>query len=311
MKAAALVLTMVAGACGAGAPSATPGPDVTVPPPPTQPAPTDAAGRVAAARTRLADPAQAVRDAAGAELRTLLAGDPRLAGGTEASWQSRLASIKPGTPASELAALLGVAEEGALPNGNGPIFRLDDAWTVTAYVTGGGLQARPVPTPTLVKFGPLEASSRAVWVEPSADYRGRWVTYFANGQVANDFDYVAGALARVTSFYDNGQEAYTQRYVGGVADGTEAGFHRDGSKAYVIQRAGGESVGTWTHWYPDGQKQLEQTYVAGKLDGVSTGWRADGSKDYEMRYAAGVETGQAAWDEHGKLLYAHGTAATP
>ena len=30
-----------------------------------------------------------------------------------------------------------------------------------------------------------------------------------------------------------------------------------------------------------------------------------------MHYAAGVETGQAAWDEHGKLLYAHGTAAKP
>ena len=148
-------------------------------------------------------------------------------------------------------------------------------------------------------------------VPPPATYTGPWITYFANGNVNHDFEYAAGVYVRVTSHYDNGQEAYTQRYVGGVADGLELGFHRDGAKAYSIQRAGGEHVGTWTHWYPSGTKQLEQTYVAGKLDGLSTGWREDGSQDYQMHYKAGVETGQAAWDEHGKLLYAHGTAGTP
>lgn len=294
------------GACGSGAVSSGPtsGSPVTG-------TPASAAERVASARARLADPSQEVRDAAASELRATLAAEPALAGGTEATWQTRLASIKPGTPASELAALLGATEEGALGNGTGLTLRLDDAWTVIAEITGGGVQATPVPTPALIAFGPLQAASRQVWVAPPDGYTGPWVTYFASGQVASDIEYAGGTYARFTARYDNGQESYTQRYVGGVADGPEVGYHRDGSKAYAIQRARGENVGTWTHWYPSGQKQSEETYVAGKLDGVMAGWRQDGSKDYEIHYKAGVETGQAAWDAQGKRLYAHGTAATP
>jgi antitoxin component YwqK of YwqJK toxin-antitoxin module len=198
-----------------------------------------------------------------------------------------------------------------MPNGQGPVLRLDDAWTVVAHVTGAGVQRVPVATPSLTAFGRLEARSRSVWVAPPPKYSGRWVTYFASGNVNHDIEYAAGQYVRFTSHFDNGQEAYTQRYVGGVIDGVELGYHPDGSKAYAIEHARGASVGTWTHWYPGGQKQSEQTYVAGKLDGVHTGWRADGSKDYEIHYKAGVETGQAAWDEHGTLLYAHGSAKTP
>ena len=47
----------------------------------------------------------------------------------------------------------------------------------------------------------------------------------------------------------------------------------------------------------------------GELDGPSIQYREDGTKVSRIDYKAGKETGQAAWDEGGKLLYARGTAS--
>ncbi len=181
------------------------------------------------------------------------------------------------------------------------VYRLDDFWAVQITSDDNG---------TIRLVGTAQPSVRHLWVAPPPHFTGRWVTYFTNGIASHDIAFRDGAYERFRAFHDNGQLAYEQRYVNGQIDGDETGFDRDGHTSYAIHHAAGQNVGRWVHFYPTGRMQSEEHYVAGQLDGVSTRWRPDGSRDSISHYAHGQETGQAAWDEHGTLLYAHGTAAS-
>jgi hypothetical protein len=252
---------------------------------------------------RLADPQQAVRDAAASYVRQTLAADAGASADPgEAFWKKKLASIRPGITAAQFKSATGATSEGTLSStqSSTTTWRLDDYWTVSVTFD--------LPD-KLRTVGPLGRRARSIWVEPPAkDFSGRWVTYFVNGVVDHDIQYLHGTYERFTANHDNGQVAYEQRYKDGRIDGPEVGFHRDGRRAYEIAHSAGKSAGHWVHWYPNGKVQSEQTYVDGDLDGPSIHWREDGTKSSRIDYRRGKETGQAAWDEQGKLLYARGTA---
>jgi hypothetical protein len=268
----------------------------------TPPAPPSAPVNVPDAVNRLRDPQPAVRDAAAAEIRRALATNPAAAGDPgEAFWKKKLAAIKPGITAEQFKAATGATEEGGAGSGqtHTMIFRLDDHWVVEIYFDNPD---------RLREVGPLTSSLRSIWIAPPKDFTGKWTTYFVNGVLSHDIDYSKGTYRRFASYYDNGQLVYEQRYVDGTIDGPEVGYHRDGKKAYEGKYAGGKRIGRWVHWHPNGKMESEETYVDGERDGTSTNWREDGTKSVRFDYKAGKETGQAAWDEKGKLLYAHGTA---
>ncbi len=257
---------------------------------------------VANAIARLSSPDPIIRDAAAAELRTMSAKAPAAMGDPgEAFWKAKLAAIKPGITEAQLRALVGATSEAGISSGQTSTvtFRTDDYWTFVAYFDQNG---------QLREIGSLDRRARAVWVDPPKTISGRWVSYFVNGVIAHDVDYAQGAYRRFAAYYDNGQLTYEQRYVGGNIDGDEVGYHRDGKKAYEIHHAAGKSVGHWVHWYANGNVQMDRTYVDDALDGPMTSFREDGTKSSRIDYRAGNETGQAAWDEHGKLLYKRGTA---
>jgi hypothetical protein len=254
------------------------------------------------ARAGLGDPRQEVRDRAARAMRAALSRDARAAADPgEAFWKKKLAAIRPGITKAQFMAETGAIEEGTGGSGQSftSNFRLDDYWTVSAYFD------RP---DKLREIGTLARRPRALWVDPPKAFSGKWVTYFVNGSVSHDIAYVNGQYERFTAYHDNGQLAYTQHYVEGKIDGPEVGFHPNGKKAYEGRHAAGKSVGRWVHWYANGNMQSEQTYVDDALDGISMNWREDGTKSSRMDYRAGKETGQAAWDEKGALLYAHGSA---
>jgi len=261
------------------------------------------AGSVEEAVKQLSDPRQAVRDAAAATLRKLLAEDPTAARDPgEAHWKKKLAGIPKGISSDEFARLTGASSEGGASSGQSSTttWRLDDYWTVTVFFD---LPDR------LREVGELRRSARRVWVEPGKRYSGGWTTYYVNGVVDHRIEYVDGEYRRFASYYDNGQLINEQHYKNGAIDGPELGFHRGGERAYAIQYAAGNPVGRWTHWYANGNLESEQNYADGKLDGVTMNWRQDGTKSSRIDYRHGEETGQAAWDEHGALLYARGTAS--
>ncbi len=259
--------------------------------------------RVAAAKLRLRDPQQGVRDAAAEFIRQSLARDPAASGDPgEAFWQRALAAVPRGATPAEVEKALGAATEAEMPGGKArpKHYRLDDFWTVLAYFDSpGGLRS----------FAPPSRQARRVSVAAPENYSGRWVTYYVNGVVDREIDCRAGRHERIATRHDNGQLQSEQRFVDGKADGRAVGYYPDGKKMSEVEYAGGEMAGRWVNWYPNGNKQAESTYLAGKLDGVSTGWREDGSKAHEIHYRRGEETGQAAWDERGSLLYARGSAA--
>ncbi len=253
------------------------------------------------ARKRLADPLQAVRDAAAAELRAAYAADPAAAGVVdEAFWKNKLAAIPRGVTPEQLEGLIGAKSEGATGSGGTMTvnYRLDDHWTVVAiFDHPGGLR----------DVGELSRAARDVWVEPPKGFSGRWVTYFATGVVAHDIQYSSGKYRKFTAYHDNGQLAYEQRYVDGEIDGVELGFHRNGKRAYEGTHAMGKRIGRWVHWYESGAVESESTYVDGLLEGPSITWRENGTMSVRREYHAGQETGQASWDEQGKLLFSHGS----
>jgi hypothetical protein len=261
------------------------------------------AGSVGEAVKQLSDPRPSVRDAAAATLRKLLAEDPTAARDPgEAHWRMKLAAIPRGISSEEFARLTGASSEGGASSGRSSTtnWRLDDYWTVTVTFD--------LPD-NLREVGELTRNARRIWVDPGKGYSGAWTTYRVNGVVDHKIEYVGGNYVRFASYYDNGQLVSEQHYKDGAIDGPELGFHRGGQKAYAIEYAAGKPVGRWVHWYANGNLQSEQTYVDGRLDGVTMNWREDGTKSSRIDYRKGEETGQAAWDEHGVLLYARGSAS--
>lgn len=259
-------------------------------------------GEAADAIKRLSSPTQAVRDGAATELRKLVAKGPAAAGDPgEAFWKAKLAAIKPGISMQDLETATGGQGEGTDDGmgGSSTTFRLDHYWTTVV---------RFDPSQKLREVGPLTRGARPVWVAQPPGYAGKWVTYFVNGAVAHDIQFAKGEYERFTAYFDNGQLVYEHRYKNGKIEGPEVGFHRDGKKAYEGAHANGKQSGRWVHWYANGTMQSDQTYVNGELDGPSRNWREDGTKSSRIDYRAGKETGQAAWDEQGKLLYARGSA---
>jgi hypothetical protein len=257
-------------------------------------APIDRAAEIA----QLGSPDQAVRDAAAAHLRAHPASEH-----DEVYWKGQLAArAKPGMTSAQFAAEFHATSEGAASSGGSTttIWRLDDQWTVQIFSD---------EPDSLREVGPVERSVRAVWVDPPKDFTGRWITYYVDGHIDNDFTYNHSVYAQQSTYYDNGQLVMTRHYVAGKLEGPERAFHDNGRVAYEGQYAGNNMVGHWVHWYPDGKIETEQSYDAdGKLDGSSTTYRPDGSKQVTFEYSHGVETGQAGWDEHGILEYAHGSA---
>ena len=264
------------------------------------PAPVDVAAEIG----RLASPDQAVRDAAARRIRTAIAANPRAAGDHDAAfWRARLAVVKPGWSKAQFEAAVGARPWGTVGSGQTETvsWRLDDYWTVVTYFDDrSGFR----------ELGPIQRDPRQVWADPPKGFSGRWVTYFVTGAMAHAIAYDHGAYVTFDSYYPNGQLVYRQNYVAGKINGAEVGYHQNGAKAYVGQHAAGTRVGHWTHWYPDGKIETEAEYdAAGQLDGNYVLNRPDGTSQVLFEYAHGKETGQAAWDEHGALQYAHGTTA--
>jgi hypothetical protein len=258
---------------------------------------------VAAEVGRLASPDPRVRDAAAEHIRAALAANPRAAGGHDvAYWRARFAAVKRGWSHEQLERELGARSEGMVMSGGSEtaLWRLDDYWMAVTYFDRAGFR----------ELGAIESRPRTVWAVPPKDFTGRWVTYFVTGVMSQAIQFDHGASVMSEAYYPNGQLAYRQRYLAGTIDGAELGYHQNGAKAYAGWHAAGNKVGHWTHWYPDGKLESESDYdAAGELNGVSITYRPDGTKQVLFEYVHGKETGQAAWDEHGALEYAHGTTA--
>ena len=259
----------------------------------------------------LDDPRNDVRAYAAEAIRAILAVDPAAAPNyhDRAYWEKQIRGVNVGMELEE-------AVRSLLPNATpaereqamqaGPwsgqsgvfMLRLDDYWTVTLYVVN-------IEDKKLCQAPALNQHVRSTWVQPPADYTGIWVTWFVNGQKANEVHYRNGQYGGTfTAFHDNGGRCYEQHYKENICDGTDTGWYRSGKKMYEGQYKDGKQDGRWQHWYEDGKPQCLQEYSNGQRSGVYAMWFESGQKRFEQHFQNGKQDGlDTCWDEQGKVLW--------
>jgi len=194
---------------------------------------------------QLSDPSQAIRNAAAAELRKSFVLPSRK------SWDVKVARVKAGMTREEALAAIGIEKRepsAILPNSIAEEYRLDEVWIARIWLTHG-------VTPTTVTRAEIVESMQQKWIEPPADFTGRWTTYFVNGQKSNAIDYRNGKYAgEYIIFHSNGQPSVVQHYSEKHgAHGEDIGRYPSGKLSYRGRYFRGKRIGTWTHYEENGQ----------------------------------------------------------
>lgn len=193
----------------------------------------------------LRSPAQQVRDAAAASLRTTYVPPPR------SRWDTVVAAIKPGNSSDTILQILqpyGATTEDGPASGQSfyRSYRLDDVWLLRCSFR------RLASGDALLRHELIE-EMRYVWVEPPAGFSGTWTTYFVNGQRSHEMQYRNGQyFGTLTRFHANGSKAYVQHFGAEGAEGDDIGYFPSGAVMYRGQYGKGAQVGTWVLYNDDG-----------------------------------------------------------
>jgi antitoxin component YwqK of YwqJK toxin-antitoxin module len=260
-----------------------------------------------------------IRDQSARRIRELLVDNPNSRSNDHGKeyWEQRIRRVKKGMILSEVVELLPPLRlRGTAPDffGRGGwsgqtgfrAWRLDHYWEVTvhfSYKDNIGIQP---DEHRRVLFTPeLHQEAMRVYVEPSSDFTGTWVTWFVNGQKSHKIEYDNGKYhGNFVAFHDNGSKNVQQHYRDGVCHGKDIGWSRDGRKIYEGLYVNGKKEGIWTHWFPDGSLRSHCEYRDGKWHGTWTTWHEDGKKAGEVSYRNGKKHGtDRKWDKSGKLLW--------
>jgi hypothetical protein len=218
----------------------------------------------------LSDPSNEVRAKAAAALLPIVAADPSIAPNwhNKTFWSKRVEKTNSGMLLDDALGILlpelsmeqrnktliGADWSG----GSGvSICQLDDYWRAT-------FPLKDFDKPQLIERPILEPSVCHEWVKPPEHFTGLWVTWYVNGQKANEIEYRDGKYdGTFTAFYDNGSKAYKQHYKAHVCVGAEIGWHKSGKNAYEGEYKDGKQDGVWRHWYENGQLASQSTYKNG------------------------------------------------
>jgi hypothetical protein len=187
---------------------------------------------------KLATVDQAERDVAAKRLREDFAPSPRK------TWERLLNSLELGMTKEELLTKLSSEqrksrEDASAAGSRIETYRLDHAWQLWVWFRDDEalLETKLVP------------HIQQVWIAPPADFSGKWVTYFANGQPSHVIEYRAGQYhGKFTANHSDGSKSYVQHYGHDGADGEDTGYFPSGKVSYRAYYSKGKPVGVWT-WY--------------------------------------------------------------
>jgi antitoxin component YwqK of YwqJK toxin-antitoxin module len=108
----------------------------------------------------------------------------------------------------------------------------------------------------------LTESVRSIWVKPPSLFTGCWVTYFTNGQPADEIHYAGGRYAGTfTSFHSNGSKAVVQHYGPQGAEGEETDFFPSGHVSARGTYSAEHQIGTWTWYNEDGSIRVVKNFA--------------------------------------------------
>jgi hypothetical protein len=193
----------------------------------------------------LGSPSQEVRDAAAKILRATYTPPSRT------NWDSVIASIKVGTPKTNVLELLRTFN--AQPEGCGggggienELYRLDELWLLECTYHFG--------ISNLVFAGcALRQQLRFISVEPPTNFTGIWTVYYINGQKSGQGNFKEGRPeGESIRFYPDGSKALVNHSTNGVLNGEETGFFPSGRVKYRGLYEAGSQVGKWIWYNEDG-----------------------------------------------------------
>jgi|GEM_PF-4433215 len=201
-------------------------------------------------KKQLADPKQDFRDIAAANLRKSFVAPSR------SPWDAKVARLKSGMTRDEVLEALELKNRepsGTLPNDVARDYRLDDVWVARLW------QTRHI-TPTQITRVEVIESLQRHWVDPPANFSGRWTTYYVNGHKSHEISYRNGKYdGEHISFHSNGKPNVIQHYSADFgAHGTDTGYYPSGKTSYRGRYFRGERIGTWTHYDEDGQVRAQE-----------------------------------------------------
>ena len=188
---------------------------------------------------------QETRDAAAEGVRTALKPTPR------AKWEPALEALRNLVDRDSVIALLealGATDVMLVRSGqtSNESFRLDDEWEIHCHFSGMGSHMT-------LHAADLIESMQHVWIAPPDGFTGSWRTYFVNGRVSHEIEYVAGAYSgSLTSYRPDGSKAVVQHYRNGVAHGDDIGYFPSGAIQYRGRYESDVRVGEWVHYDENG-----------------------------------------------------------
>ncbi len=158
-------------------------------------------------------------------------------------WEPLLTKVKPGMTRNELLAQLTPeqrrAENISAAGSEIERYRLDHSWQLWCWYEDSG---------KVLKLE-LQPHIQEIWIAPPADFSGKWVTYFVNGQPSHVIEYRAGKyFGKFTANHSTGARSYVQYYGEDGIDGDDIGYFSSGKVSYRAQYSKGKAVGVWT-WY--------------------------------------------------------------
>lgn len=120
------------------------------------------------------------------------------------------------------------------------VYELDDDWQLVCWFENDGDK---------IISWELSEHTKSIWVEPKEKYSGTWITYFINGQKADEINYKDGAyFGELISYYSDGSKCFVQHYHEKGCNGTDTGYYPTGEVKYKGVYMDGIEIGVW-NWY--------------------------------------------------------------
>lgn len=187
---------------------------------------------------------QEERDEAAADLRQSYEAAPK------SKWDEAMKKLQKGLNKKKLEEIFGIDNsEVFMSLGSGQshaeMYQLDNDWMLNCWFENDG---------NSLMSWELTAHTKSIWIAPPAnDFTGTWITYYVNGQKANEIEYKNGRYhGTFTSYHSDGSKSVVQHYNEKGCNGSDKGYYPSGKLKYEGMYKNSQQCGTWTHYDKDG-----------------------------------------------------------
>lgn len=136
-----------------------------------------------------------------------------------------------------------------------------------------------VPTPLVSDYQQLHLNgAKAVEIKSTGPNRHQRTSWYSNGQLKTQIDYVAGKMDGYFILWDaEGNKDREGELVRGVHDGRWLSWHENGQLATSVFYKNGVLEGKWENWHENGVKYREGECINGKDHGIMYIWDENGT----------------------------------